>query len=118
MIPLMKRIPRRLLYLIIILVWLLIMSFPVAALVLATQQQIELGNDARNHIRIFLVQGSDAQGIGFEWARPISTNSQSCATTSVNYFLWEGTAEPANFCQCYDPITGDLIPDIFASCNN
>lgn len=114
----MKRLPRRLLYLIIILVWLLIMSFPVVALMLATQQQIELGNDVHNHIRIFLVQGSDAQGVGFEWARPISTNSQSCATTSVTYFLWEGTAEPATFCQCHDTLTGDLIPDTFAACKN
>ena len=86
------------------------------ALVLANQQQIEIGSDVSSHIRIFLVQENEAQGVGVEWARPIR-KAPSCSTTSVNYLLWEGEAESAAYCQCYDPLTKDLIPDVFSACS-
>jgi hypothetical protein len=111
----MNRWLRRLLIFFIILVWLLIMSFPVVALVLASQEQIQIGADPNRHLRIFLVQEDEADGVGFEWARTSRSNS-ACTKTSVNYLLWEGEAEPASFCQCYDPLTGDLLAQELFDC--
>jgi len=111
----MKRPLRRIIYLLIIFIWLLVMSFPVFAMILATQQQILIGNDPSRHVRIFLLQADNAAGVGFEWAGKLGTNA-SCTQTSVNYFLWEGSAESVSFCQCYDPLTGDALPQELSNC--
>lgn len=105
----MKRWFRRLIYLFIITIWLLVMAFPVVALVLATQNQLQLGSDPNRHLRIFLVQEDDAAGVGIEWARNYRGDAD-CTRTSVNYLVWEGEAESVSFCQCYEPLTGDLLP--------
>ncbi len=106
---------RRLIYLLIIIVWLIIMSFPIFALVLASNQQIQLGSDPNRHLRVFLVDVDEASGIGIEWARNARSNN-TCTKTSVNYILWEGEAESVTFCQCYDPLTGDLLPQNLFGC--
>lgn len=113
----MRRLPRRLLYTIAIIIWLLVMSFPIIAMVLATQQQIQIGDDSRRHVRLFLLQEENAQGVGIEWARPLREN-RSCSKTSVNYLLWEGEAKPASYCQCFDTLTSTLLPDALSACNN
>ena len=111
----MNRWLRRLIYTLIIIVWLIIMSFPVFALVLASNQQIELGSDPNRHLRIFLVQEEEANGVGIEWARN-ARSANTCTKTSVNYVMWEGEGESVTYCQCYDPLTGDLLPQEFSSC--
>ncbi len=103
-------------YLLVILLWLVLMSFPVVAFVLATQGQIELGNDGGN-IRLFLLQDIDNQGLGFQWTRPFndsSTEEQStlaCSQTSLRYFLWEGDggSQNADYCQCSNLQTGESL---------
>lgn len=85
------------------------------ALVLATQNQIQLGSNPNRHLRIFMVQEDEAAGVGIEWARNGRTNS-ACTKTSVNYLLWEGEAESVSFCQCFDPLTGDLLPQELFDC--
>jgi len=111
----MNRWPRRLLSLFIILVWMLVMSFPVISLALATREQVQFGSDPNRHLRIFLLQEDEAAGVGFEWARNSRGNS-TCSKTSVNYLLWEGEAESVSFCQCYDPLTGDVLPQELFGC--
>ena len=105
----MKRWLRRLLYLLIIVVWLGVMIFPSVSFLLAMKGQLTLGSSPRNHLRLFMVQEDDTNGVGIEWTRPLLGQSD-CAQTSITYLLWDGEGENTYYCQCYDPLTGNLLP--------
>ncbi len=107
---------RRIGYLLVILVWLVIMAFPITAFVLSTRGEINLGSNPRQHVRLFMVQEEDTNGVGMEWARPSGRNRE-CTLTSINYFLWDGQGEPTSFCQCYDPATGDPSSATIGRCS-
>lgn len=109
----MKRWFRRFGYLVVILVWLLIMAFPVVSFTLATRGQMQLGEDGRSHLRLFMVNADDGAGVGIEWTRRAG---DACLRTSVNYLLWEGSSQPASYCQCSDPATGALTAADAAQC--
>lgn len=96
----MKRTPRRVLYFLLLVLWLIIMLCPVFAVVLAARQQIQIGDGPQSHLRIFLLQEPDARGVGVEWARPSA--AAGCAQTSLTYWLWRGEGQNARFCSCYD----------------
>ena len=99
-----------------ILIWLFFISLPIFASVLFTRQQIQIGGDERGHLRIFLLQEKDAEGVGFELARPFSTNPP-CSQTSVRFFMWTGDPENVTFCQCFDPQTNEYLPATPGVCN-
>jgi hypothetical protein len=107
---------RRIVYLLVILVWLILMSLPLFSFVLAARNQIQMGSTEGNHIRIFLVQEKDAEGLGLEIKSLDSTNP-GCAETSVRYFMWAGKPENVTFCQCVDPATGDALSAIQGACS-
>ena len=112
----MKSWLRRVGYFLIILVWSLIMVFPISAFVLSTRGQINLGQNPKRHVRLFMVQEENSHGVGVEWARR-SRNYPDCARTSIRYFLWSGDAtEPVSFCQCFDPISGAVLPSETGGC--
>lgn len=94
---------RRIFYLGVILLWLIVMCFPITAFVLATRGEISVGDSVHSGLRIFLVQGEEAQGIGLEWSRRLRENPQ-CSKTVVRYLLWEGVEENINidYCLCYE----------------
>lgn len=104
----MKRWIRRLTYATILLVWLLIMSFPALAFFLATNEQVQIGDDGRSHLRLFLVQEEEFNGVGIEWQRQVR-GQDNCWRNSVQYVLWEGENQPVTYCQCVDPTTGAPI---------
>jgi len=112
---------RRLGYLLFLIVWLLVMAFPAFAFFLATQGEINLGQDAQNHVRFFLVQEEEAGGVGIEWTRPFSKSevNQNCAKTSIRYILWTGNNSEQNvtYCQCFDA-AGETLPVEQNSCEN
>ena len=107
---------RRLGYIGIILLWLAIMGFPLIAFILATRSEIELGDSSKNHVRIFMVQDSDLQGIGLETSRKVNINPL-CLKTNVAFFLWRGEVVNQNvsFCQCFDEESGAIAAQ--ESCN-
>jgi len=107
---------RRLSYIAIILLWLATMSFPLIAFILATRSEIELGDSSRSHVRIFMVQESDLQGVGLEMSRKVNTNPR-CLKTDVAFLLWQGASANQNvsFCQCYDEESGASVAQ--ESCN-
>lgn len=111
----MNKWPRRVLYLLIIVLWLIVLSVPFFAFVLAARKQIQIGDDPRSHLRVFLVQEQGSEGIGVEWVRPYRPNP-ACAQTSVNYFMWSGEPEPVLYCQCYDPATEEPLPIVASRC--
>ena len=111
----MNRWPRYFGYLVFLLVWLFLISLPACAFVLATRGQIDLGSTESQYLRIFLVQEKDAEGLGVEWTRPASSQTQ-CLQTSVRYYLWTGQAQNVIFCQCIDPSKNAVLPAISGPC--
>lgn len=110
----MKNWLRRLTYLLIIIVWLIIMAFPITAFAVSMRGQLQFGQDNRPHLRLFMVQEEDANGIGIEWAkRPF--RHRNCLQTTLQYIMWEGQSEPATFCQCIDPET-EMLQSSTAQC--
>jgi len=107
---------RRFAYLLFFLFWLAIMFFPCMAFTLAMQQQIQIGASDDSHLRIFLLQEENNEGIGVEWERPYRFQS-GCHLTTVSYLMWAGKADNAAYCQCTDPQTGTLLPADPQSCN-
>ena len=102
----MKRWPRRLLYSVILLVWLVVMSLPLVAIVLASRGELDIGSE-RRHVRLFMVQEDESQGVGIQWTRP-RLFEPDCLKTNLNYVMWVGEGENATYCQCADAQTGAL----------
>jgi len=92
----MNRWLKRLFYLLLLLLWLMVMLFPATAFVLARKGELHLGES----VRIFMVQADDANGVAIEHSRQVG-NSQ-CRRTSLTYLLWEGEGENVVYCQCVD----------------
>jgi len=107
---------RRLSYLVFIVFWLAVMLFPCTAFTLAMQQQIQLGDSAGSHMRVFLLQESEKEGVGLEWERPYRPQA-GCYVTTVSYLMWAGEGENVAYCQCQDPQTGDIVPANPQTCN-
>ncbi|MDX1664201.1 MAG: hypothetical protein R3272_10420 [Candidatus Promineifilaceae bacterium] len=97
----MRRWLRRGITLFLLALWLLIMAFPLVAVVLATQGQIQVGDVPGNHVRLFLVQERGARGVGIEWTRPVQ-EPPGCAQTSLAYLMWEGEGQSVTYCRCFD----------------
>ena len=100
-----------------LILWLVIMVFPTFAFFLATNGEVQLGSEARSHVRFFLVQEKTSSGVGVEWIRN-AQQVDNCAKTTIHYFLWEGNnaGQNVNFCQCYDPVTDAPLPVEESSC--
>jgi len=104
----MKRPVARLALIIFVLVWLIALSFPFVAILLATNDEIAVGSDSGSHVRLFMVRSEEQKGIGLEWSRPVA--DQDCYQTTVRYLLWEGGDVDQNveFCHCIDPASGSI----------
>lgn len=91
---------RRLLYFVLIVIWLLVMAFPVVAVVLATQGEIRVTLDREplpRQLRLFLIQERQQEGLGLEWTTPAT---DSCYEGHISYFMWQGQGENSVFCTC------------------
>jgi hypothetical protein len=88
--------------------WLLIMSLPLCAFILATQGEVAWRRGPGNLEvdRVFLVNEPNASGLGYEAARTTGEAGAVCLRTSLRYFLWrndEGVDQNTDYCQCYTP---------------
>lgn len=109
----MKRWLRRLGYLIVVIIWLVVMAFPIFAFTLAGRGEMMFGEAAGSHVRLFLLREPDAEGIGVEWTRPYRPQP-ACTRTSVIYVMWQGRSQNTSYCQCFDESSGAVLP---AACN-
>lgn len=92
---------RRTVYFLLFLLWLLVMAFPLVAAVLAIQGQIQAGDEiSGRHVRLFLVQEPDQEGVGVEWTQPAAADR--CRQGRILFLMWEGTGENARYCRCVD----------------
>ena len=104
----------------LIILWVVAMAFPTFAFVLAGTGQIQFGSEEGSHVRFFMVQEANADGIGVEWKRPSSSSeTNQCYQNNLIYLLWEGDASGQNssFCTCYDPETNAPLPVLENSCH-
>ena len=103
-------------YFLVILIWLLLMTVPLVSIILAVRGELLVGDESGSGFRLFLLQESKLQGLGFQWRRH-SRAQADCLKTSVYYALWEGSNRDINttFCQCFDPKTGFVVPSIECS---
>lgn len=97
----------------LLLVWLLVMAFPVVAVVLATQKQIEVGGDEGRQVRVFLLQEREQEGLGIEWTGP--EGEGGCRETRLVYLMWVGEGENVTYCRC-DAGDGSLDESYAGSC--
>jgi hypothetical protein len=112
---------RRLLMLLIVLVWFAIMISPALAFILARNGQFQIGPTDGRHWRVFLVQEADAEGLGLERSKPVAPpgdapESVSCLQTSVDYLMWIGVGFNVDYCQCTDAATGDMTDFVPPAC--
>ena len=108
----MKPWGRRFGYLIFLLFWVLVISMPTLAVVLAARGQVQVGSDAGRQLRLFHIQEVESEGVGVEWKRPFPQSTspgQTCSQTNISYLLWKGKGENTHFCQCVDTTTGQTI---------
>lgn len=82
------------------------MSFPVTAILLASRGEIDIGSD-RRHLRLFMVDAEENQGVGIQWTRP-RLFERNCLKTDLNYIMWSGEGEGSEYCQCVDPQTNQI----------
>lgn len=114
----MKLWVRRLLILLFVLFWLAVILTPTLAFVLARNGQVQVGRAEGRHWRLFLLQDVDTEGLGLERSRalappPGAPPSVQCFRTTVDYWLWTGVGNVADFCHCTDMATGnaaDFLP--------
>jgi hypothetical protein len=94
---------RRVAYAGVIVIWLIVMCFPITAFLLATRGEIRLGSTNLSGIRIFLISEVNAKGVGFQWNRQLPDDPE-CIKTSLMYLLWDGNESGinTNYCWCYD----------------
>ena len=107
----MPSVIRRGIYLIIVLIWVILMSFPIIAFVLATRGELGVGDANESGFRLFLLKDADLQGIGIERRRRIDPEN-NCLKSTLNYILWEGKNDNLDitFCQCFEKDTGFADP--------
>ncbi|MFN2221957.1 MAG: hypothetical protein ACK2UH_05365, partial [Candidatus Promineifilaceae bacterium] len=60
---------RRLVYLIVIILFLVVMTLPIFAFVLAARGELMIGSDQGNYLRLFMVNTDQAEGIGLQRVR-------------------------------------------------
>jgi hypothetical protein len=97
------------------LIWLVVMSLPLAVIVLILNNELAWRRGPNNAEvdRIFLLNEPGYAGLGYEAARlnsPVDGDSVACVTVAVRYLLWrndEGVQQNADFCKCFDT-TGAL----------
>jgi hypothetical protein len=98
------------------LVWLVIMTVPLFALVLAVKGELTWRRGDFIEDRIWLVNNSvedgqeEARGLGYSSSRILSdqikVDGPICVRTRVRFFLWKGRSETIEFCDCYTPAVG------------
>lgn len=103
----MKRWFLRLAIVVFVSVWLIIISFPFIAFILAMNNEIMIGPEQGSHVRLFMVSSDEHKGVGIEWSRRIPVH-RDCYHTVVKYLLWEGkeAGQDVEFCRCLDQGTG------------
>jgi hypothetical protein len=93
------------------LIWLAIMCLPLFAVALAMRGELAWQRGEFVEDRVWLIQEADQRGVGYSSAR-VTRNEEPvdgpiCVRTRVLFVLWQGSAEPVEYCECYAAGTHD-----------
>jgi hypothetical protein len=92
----------------LLLVWFLVMLTPCFVIVLATQREIviQYSDIPQDELRIWTIQERDLRGIGIANSRRVTvtatTGDATCTVIDIRFVLWQGQAESARSCACYE----------------
>jgi hypothetical protein len=86
-------------------IWFTILLLPCFLIVFAVQQQIVIsqGGAPGQELRIWLISEAEQRGFGVSSTSVRQTNANAlCVQTDVRFLLWAGSADPVNYCDCYE----------------
>ncbi|MBX3061790.1 MAG: hypothetical protein U0528_14965 [Anaerolineae bacterium] len=101
---------------VLLVLWFLFLLTPCAVFVLAVQREIVIkwSEVPQDELRIWTIQDRDARGIGIANSRRVNTtgsgsqpveysaeNPLICTITDIRFILWQGQANPAHSCSCF-----------------
>lgn len=86
-----------------VIVWLILFLTPCALVFLATRGEISIGTGPApdQRLRIWLVMEAESRGFGISTASAHESGNLTCVQTDVRFLLWQGSAEPSSYCDCY-----------------
>lgn len=92
------------------LAWLVIMTLPLLAILLAVRGELAWQRGDFVEDRLWLVRtddlpGEEAAGLAYSASRlvrdPSAPVGQVCVRTRVTFLLWRGASESFDYCECY-----------------
>ncbi len=94
-----------------VVLWLLVLLTPCIFITLAVRYEITLdtGSAPEQRLRLWLIMEADQRGIGFSNASVRESEGQTCVQTDVQFYMWQGQAEPVSFCNCYERGAEDWV---------
>jgi hypothetical protein len=84
--------------------WFALLLLPSVFLILLFNNEITIttGDAPDQQIYIYLISEARERGIGVRTGSVASRDDTNvCVQTEQRYLLWQGTGEPATFCECY-----------------
>jgi hypothetical protein len=102
---------KRLLYVLLLVLWLFAIAFPFFAFALAGKGELQMGDENGRFARAFLLNSDEAEGVGFVWAGM----DGDCQESTLVYLLWEGDAKNGRYCQCLNA-DGERLSATEGSC--
>jgi len=94
-----------------LLAWLLIITVPFCLVLFAIRGDVSWRRGDLTQDRLWLVSGEPGQGsaagVAYSATRlvasPAAPAGALCARTTVYFFLWRGSSETVQYCECYQP---------------
>ena len=105
---------KRVLYALLLLLWILAIAFPFFAFALAGKGELQMGDENSRFVRAFLLDTDEAEGVGFVW----TGMDGDCQESTLVYLLWEGDgsrSENGRYCQCVNS-DGEQLSATEGSC--
>ena len=94
-----------------VILWVLVLLIPCIFITLAVRYEItvDTGSAPEQRLRLWLIMEAEQRGVGFSNTSVQESEGQTCVQTDVQFFLWQGAAEPVSFCNCYERGAEDWI---------
>lgn len=89
---------------VLVVVWFMILLVPgfFILMVINGEVSIALGDAPEQKVRVWLLSEIRERGFAISTGSVASrTESEVCVQTRLRYLLWQGTPEPADFCECF-----------------
>lgn len=94
-----------------VILWVLVLLIPCIFITLAVRYEItvDTGSAPEQRLRLWLIMEAEQRGVGFSSTSVQESEGQTCVQTDVQFFLWQGQAEPVSFCNCYERSAEDWV---------